>query len=63
MGEGKFIDKAGFVVACSTLLASLYIFYTDTGKFSGSLIAAVMTAALVWSTYIILKWLFLANRS
>jgi hypothetical protein len=63
MGEGKFFDKTGSVIASATLLVSLYVFYTDTGKFSGSFVAAVMTACLVWITYIILKWLLLANRS
>jgi hypothetical protein len=63
MGQGKFFDKLGFVIASATLLASLYIFYTTTGEFTGSFVAALMTACLIWATYIIIKWLFLANRS
>jgi hypothetical protein len=63
MGDAKFIDKLGSFIALFTLCFSFYIFFSDTDKFLGSLIAAVMASALAWGTYIIIKWLMLANRS
>ncbi len=63
MGDAKFIDRISIVLAGATLLASFMIFYRDTSNFGGSLAAAIMTAALVWGTYIVLRWLLLANRS
>ncbi len=62
MGKGKLFDNISFLVAGLTLLISLFIFYSNTHEFVGSLTAALMTAGLVWGTYIILKWLLLANR-
>ncbi len=61
--EGKFIDKFSIILAGATMLASFIIFFKNTQAFGGSLTAAIMTACLVWATYIILRWLFLANRS
>jgi hypothetical protein len=63
MGQGKFFDKPGFFLAGLTLVISLSLFYSNTQEFAGSFTAAIMTAALVWATYIILKWLLLANRN
>ena len=63
MGQGKFIDIPGLIIAAVTLLGACGIFYGNTGEFGGSFAAAVMTAALVWCTYIIIKWLLLANRN
>lgn len=62
MPRGKFLDALGSTIAGLTLLGSTTLFYTNTGAFVGSFVAGLMTAALVWSTYIILKWLVLANR-
>lgn len=61
--EGKFIDKLSIIIGLATLIASFIIFVSDTKEIWGSLAAALMTAALVWSTYIVLRWLLLANRN
>lgn len=60
--EGHFTDKFSYVLGLATLLASFFIFYKQTGLVGGSIIAAVMTAGLVWVTYLMLRWLLLANK-
>lgn len=62
MNESGFIDKLSIVIAGVALVLSFIIFFSNTKEFGGSLTAALMTAALVWGTYIILRWLLLANR-
>lgn len=62
MGNGKFVDSLSFIIAGATFLISFLIFFQDTKIFVGSFVAALMTAALVWATYIVLRWLLLANR-
>lgn len=61
-GEG-FIDRLSIIIAGVSLVLSFFIFFSNTKEFGGSLAAALMTAGLVWVTYIILRWLFLANRN
>lgn len=63
MGDFKIIDTGSLVAAGGTLLASFVLFFRDTHEFFGSLAAAIMTAALVWATYVVLRWLVLANRN
>jgi hypothetical protein len=63
MKEDKFIDKLSLLIAGITLLISFGIFYKNTMEWGGSLAAALMTAGLVWVTYLILRWLIVANRS
>jgi hypothetical protein len=63
MKEGHFIDKFSFVLGVASLLASFYIFFNQTGQMAGSMYAAMITGGLVWVTYLMLRWLFLANRS
>ena len=63
MGENRLIDTLSIIIAGGVLLASFIIFFRDTGEFNGSLAAAAMTAGLVWATYIVLRWLLLANRN
>lgn len=63
MKDTTFIDRLSIVIAGVTLLLSFIIFFRNTNKFGGSLAAALMTAGLVWATYIILRWLLLASRN
>lgn len=62
MGENRLIDTFSVIIGGGVLLASFFIFFRNTSEFSGSLVAAIMTAALAWSTYIVIRWLILANR-
>lgn len=61
--EARFIDKISLIVGSATLLVSFVIFFQNTKEFWGSLVAATMTGALIWLTYVILRWLLLANRN
>lgn len=63
MKEARFIDRLSIIIAGITLLISFVFFFQNTKEFGGSLTAALMTAGLVWATYIILRWLLLASRS
>lgn len=63
MKEARFIDRFSIIIAGFTLLISFIVFFRDNKEFAGSLVAALMTAGLVWATYIILRWLLLASRS
>ncbi len=61
--EWHFVDKFSFVLGAASFLASFIIFKHETDQLGGSLAAALMTGGLVWVTYLMLRWLFLANRS
>lgn len=63
MNENRLIDKFSIILAGGTLLATFLVFFRDTSELIGSLFAAIMTAGLVWATYIVVRWLILANRS
>ena len=63
MRDFKIVDTGSLVVGGGTLVASFILFFRDTNALLGSLSAAVMTAALVWATYVVLRWLILANRN
>jgi hypothetical protein len=60
MQDYKLINKVGSGLAIGTLLFSFLLFFSDTREFFGSLSAAIMTAVLVWISYIILRWIYLA---
>jgi hypothetical protein len=62
MGNGRFVDSLSLWIGGVTLLISFLIFFSNTTEFIGSFVAALMTAGLVWATYIVLRWLLLANR-
>lgn len=62
MYKSTIIEPIGFILAGITLVFSLFLFYSDTTQFMGSLMAALLAAALVWVTYIILRWVLLAIR-
>lgn len=63
MNDFKIVDRISLLIAAVTFFFSFFIFFSDTKIFFGSLAAALMTAGLVWATYVVLRWLLLANRS
>lgn len=63
MFRGKLFEPTGFIIAAATLLFSLILFYNDTNAFLGSLAAAILAAALIWMTYLILRFVWIAFRS
>ena len=58
----KIIEPIGFILAAITGVFSLILFFSQTRVFWGSLLAALMAAAWVWMTYLILRWVLLAFR-
>lgn len=53
---------AGYVVPGIATLLSFLLFYYDTAEFWKSVAASVMTGALVYGTYKILRWLVMAAK-
>ena len=62
MYRDRLIEPIGFVVAATTFLYSLYLFYHDTGNFFGSLAAGLIAAGLGWMTFVILRLILLTVR-
>lgn len=60
--QKKVIEPIGFIIAALTLLFSFFLFHHDSSDTSGSIFAALIAAGLAWSTYIILRWFYLAIR-
>lgn len=60
--EGKTLDRVGYLVTAIATLLCFLLFYYDTDEFWKSLAAALMTGALVFGTYKILRWLVLAAK-
>jgi multisubunit Na+/H+ antiporter MnhB subunit len=60
--ERKLLDMAGYVVPGIATLLSFLLFYYDTAEFWKSVAASLMTGALVYGTYKILRWLVLAAK-
>lgn len=63
MENSKLVGVAGYIVSAIATLLCFLLFYYDTGLFWKSLAAALITGALVWATYMILRWLILACKS
>lgn len=63
MGRWLASASAGVVVGLITFLITLLIFRQDTGMFLNSFYAAVITGALVWASYELIRWLLLAMFS
>jgi len=63
MDNPKLIDRTGYIVSGIATLLCFLLFYYDTAQFWKSLAAAIMTGALVWGTYTVLRWLILACKS
>lgn len=62
MSSHKIIEPIGFIVAGVTTFFSLWLFYSDNDKFLGSLWAAFIAGGLVWTSYVIVRMLWLALR-
>lgn len=62
MNETPFINRFSYIIAGITFVTCFLVFFNDTKAFFGSLSAAIIAGGLVWGTYLILRWLFLANK-
>lgn len=63
MDQFRIHDRLGYIIGASTWLISFVYILTETGDFWGSFSAALITAGLVWVTYLIILWVFLAVKS
>lgn len=62
MTRKDFFDYPGFIIAIAVLIAGFIIFVRDTGEWLGSFSAAAILSALVWVTYVIMRWMFQATK-
>lgn len=62
MRKNRIIEPFGLVLAFAALVFSFFFFTSDNSEPMGSLVAAILTAGLVWVTYVLLRWLVLALR-
>lgn len=60
--QQKLVDLMSFIFAGVIFLITLIVFYSDSGAFLGSLIAAIISGALAWISYVLTRWLALALR-
>lgn len=60
--DSNIIDKMSYIVAGITAVLGFILFFSDTLEFMKSLAAAIMLGALVWASYIMIRWLILAIR-
>jgi hypothetical protein len=58
----QLLEKRGLVFATFSFLISFFIVYTNTVEFFGSLLAAVLTAALAWISYVVVRLTILALK-
>jgi len=63
MFRGNLFEPTGFVIAAASFLFSLFLFYNNSGSFSGSVFAALMSAGLFYISYIILRFVMITYRS
>lgn len=63
MDNNKLIDRTGYIVSGIATILCFLLFYYDTALLWKSLAAALITGALVWATYMVLRWLILACKS
>lgn len=61
--DSRFLSWAGGLATAIATCVSFALFYYDTGQFGKSLAAALMTGALVFGTYMVLRWLIQSTKS
>lgn len=61
MGQALF-EKGGLLFAAATLFISFIIIFYNSGEFFGSLWAALLTAALCWISYVMVRLTILAIK-
>jgi hypothetical protein len=50
-------NNIGLIATAVTFFGGLLLFYSDSGDFFYSLIAAILSAALVWVSIVMIGWL------
>lgn len=59
----KWIDTGSFIFAGVMFVIALFILFTNSGELLSSIAAALLTAALSWVSYVLVRWIYLALRS
>jgi hypothetical protein len=62
MDYSKIIDKTSYIIAFVSLFLSFILFFSDTFQITNSLSAAILLAALVWISYIMIRCIYLALK-
>lgn len=62
MTANEIFDRNGTILATVVFVLSFLLFFSDTSSFWGSIGAAAISAGLVWITYVIIRWMFLAAK-
>ncbi|MEC7839110.1 MAG: hypothetical protein VX777_03610 [Chlamydiota bacterium] len=62
MGKGKIFDFSSYIIAFVTFAISLFFIYNKTHMFFDSVIVALLSAGMVWLTYITIRACILAGR-
>lgn len=50
-------NRIANIATLVTLIGGLLLFYSDSGAFLSSLTAAILSAALVWISFLMIGWL------
>lgn len=62
MNQTLWLDPLGGWIALGTLLFSWILFSVETSMVVRSFFAALLTAGLVWISYVMIRWLVLSFR-
>lgn len=62
MGPSKIINLTSLIVAVIAFAVSLFVFYYQTAMLTDSIISAILSAGLIWATYIMLRVCLLATK-
>ncbi len=63
MPQTKFVNLTSLIIAFGSFVISFTLFFYETQEILGSGMAALMVAGLCGATFIVLRWLLLANRN
>lgn len=56
------METTGITIGIVTLILSFLLFYWESNMIVGSLFAALMSGALAWLTYVVVKMLILTFK-
>jgi hypothetical protein len=55
-------SKGAYAIALISFVGSFFFFYYYSNMPINSLVAAILSSGCFWLAYVIIRWLFLANR-
>lgn len=60
--DEKLFEPIGYVIGVGTFLFSTFFFYYYSGDLYYSVLGAILSALMVWLSYVIMRLLFIASR-